>query len=359
MAEAKGLVSSYTATSILQNPMNKTHDYSQREQLVSFSFVFKVARFKDQNLISYTVTFSPSCVIPFYFTVAFLSIALGFAVVIGSSKITTTEKVRYDNLPDCNLPDEASEVECVFQVDIPQRMKAPIYFYYGVDNFHQNARKYVKSRSDRQLRGKTDLSEADVANCEPLLRERGNSGDFLSPCGLAANSMFNDTFKLFFDEEMSKEVKVTGSGIAWDTDRNIKFKDGPKSPYEDVPASDEDFIVWMRLSTFKNFDKLYFIIQEDLDEGSVIYVDSTVRFQVRGFEGKKAVFLTTTQWFGTRNHFLGITLLTVGIFSLLLASTFLFQNLRKPRRSPSENFDRIRTILARVQDASDREDAEP
>ena len=237
-------------------------------------------------------------------------------------------------------------------------MKAPIYFYYSLSNFHQNARKYVKSRSDKQLQGKDDLSDADLANCEPILHERNDPDAILSPCGLTANSLFNDTFKLFLDEDGERSVDATKDGITWRTDRKVKFKGGPKNPYEGFDIPDEDFIVWMRLSAFKDFDKLYYIIQQDLEEGDTIYVDTTVRFQMRAFEGEKAVFLTTTQWFGTRNNFLGITLLTVGIFSLILASVFLIRNSHRPRRSPAENFDRIRAILARVHDASEREDTE-
>ena len=32
-------------------------------------------------------------------------------------------------------------------------MKAPVYVYYELDNFYQNHRRYVKSRSDSQLEG--------------------------------------------------------------------------------------------------------------------------------------------------------------------------------------------------------------
>ena len=32
-------------------------------------------------------------------------------------------------------------------------MKSPIFFYYGLENFYQNQRDYVKSRDYGQLRG--------------------------------------------------------------------------------------------------------------------------------------------------------------------------------------------------------------
>ena len=49
-------------------------------------------------------------------------------------------------------------------IDIPKDMDAPIYVYYKLDNFYQNHRRYVKSRSDIQLRGKSGSTET----CEPL-----------------------------------------------------------------------------------------------------------------------------------------------------------------------------------------------
>jgi hypothetical protein len=34
---------------------------------------------------------------------------------------------------------------------VKEKMKAPVYVYYELDNFYQNHRRYVKSRSDDQL----------------------------------------------------------------------------------------------------------------------------------------------------------------------------------------------------------------
>ena len=39
-------------------------------------------------------------------------------------------------------------------VTVPEKMKAPVYVYYELDNFYQNHRRYVKSRSDSQLSGR-------------------------------------------------------------------------------------------------------------------------------------------------------------------------------------------------------------
>jgi len=48
-------------------------------------------------------------------------------------------------------------------------MEAPVYFYYGINNFYQNHRWYVKSRSYDQLAGGLPkLSDLSV-DCDPLM----------------------------------------------------------------------------------------------------------------------------------------------------------------------------------------------
>lgn len=81
-------------------------------------------------------------------------------------------------------------------------MEKPVFVYYELDNFYQNHRRYVKSRSDRQLRGDV-VSESQLSDCEPKLKD----GDkFLWPCGLIAHSFFNGLFNIY-----AKEDKVEGA----------------------------------------------------------------------------------------------------------------------------------------------------
>ncbi|MFS7906735.1 putative CDC50/LEM3 family protein [Helianthus anomalus] len=44
-------------------------------------------------------------------------------------------------------------------------MKQPIYVYYQLDNYYQNYRRYVKSRSDQQLRNRGN--ENGTNTCKP------------------------------------------------------------------------------------------------------------------------------------------------------------------------------------------------
>ena len=93
-------------------------------------------------------------------------------------------------------------------MEIEEDIEAPIYVYYQLDNFYQNHRKYTKSRSLTQLKGE-DLSPDDLSLCEPVVYNEdlfathswgGKKLDpkaAANPCGLVANSFFNDTYKIF------------------------------------------------------------------------------------------------------------------------------------------------------------------
>ncbi len=77
--------------------------------------------------------------------------------------------------------------------------------YYQLDNFYQNHRRYVKSRSFNQLNGKW-ITDKDLNDCDPIKRNsdvgiaKSLNGTILdpnepaAPCGLVAKSFFNDTY---------------------------------------------------------------------------------------------------------------------------------------------------------------------
>lgn len=41
---------------------------------------------------------------------------------------------------------------CTIEIDVDEKMDEPVYVYYELDNFYQNHRRYVRSRSDLQNR---------------------------------------------------------------------------------------------------------------------------------------------------------------------------------------------------------------
>jgi hypothetical protein len=103
-------------------------------------------------------------------------------------------------------------------------MKAPVYVYYQMDNFFQNHRRYVKSRSDAQLLGvMAEKGDSILSKCDPLqYSDVGGTKQVLSPCGLIANSLFNDVITLK-STSRNDDTALDETNIAWETDVQNKF----------------------------------------------------------------------------------------------------------------------------------------
>ena len=160
-------------------------------------------------------------------------------------------------------------------------MGPPVLFYYRLTNFYQNHRRYVKSLDTDQLKGKAvPVDTIRGGSCDPLRLDP--SGKPYYPCGLIANSLFNDTFSspVWLDVSNSSETNRTynmlDKGIAWDSDRTLYGRteyspdeiavppnwqlryNGSSYTAENIPKLEEDeaFQVWMRTAGLPAFSKL-------------------------------------------------------------------------------------------------------
>uniref|UniRef100_A0A8C8FYT8 Cell cycle control protein n=1 Tax=Oncorhynchus tshawytscha TaxID=74940 RepID=A0A8C8FYT8_ONCTS len=145
--------------------------------------------------------------------------------------------------------------------------------------------------------------------------------------------LYPHTLALCYIDPNGTRIQIPLKGIAWWTDKHVKFSNPGGSPnltsvfqgkqpinwrkpvYEldtDAENNDfinEDFIVWMRTAAFPIFCKLYCIIQKNvtptLPRGNYT-LEVTYNYPVRSFEGWK------------RNPFLGVAYITVGFVCFFL-----------------------------------------
>jgi len=304
--------------------------------------------FKQQRLPAWQPLLTPKWIIGTFFSVGVVFIIIG-AVIASASNGVVQVSYRYDLDANCQLPfstpQPGTNKTCNISFSIPSNMNPPIYFYYQLSNFYQNHRRYVKSRSDSQLEG----SITDTTNCDPLTTNTNNNLP-LYPCGLIANSFFNDVFDASYSSSSgSGSLFLDKSNIAWSSDVSNKFK--APSPYPSSGVStltsdnrtlpqvtNKDFIVWMRTAGLPNFKKLYGQISTPLPAGSVVTVNIVNQFPVSSFNGAKYVVLSTTSWLGGKNDFLGYAYLAVGIVSIILAFIFLAIHIKKPRTPGDQHF---------------------
>lgn len=191
-------------------------------------------------------------------------------------------------LPGSAVTAQAASTRCKVLFELPVDFKPPVFIYYRLTRFYQNHRKYVKSFDAPQLRGAArSRSDLNAGGCVDLAGP-SSPDQLYYPCGLIANSMFNDTISLALNTTSGTGPQSTGTsylftskGIAWSSDGDkyskpeanalnlantlpppnwaLQYPNGTYSSYESVPdlKKNEHFQVWMRTAGLPNFRKLY------------------------------------------------------------------------------------------------------
>lgn len=314
--------------------------------------------FKQQRLPAWSPMLTANTVLPFFYILAIVCMFLGVWLLL-TVQSTQEMKMDYTEAGTCNdcfkkrqdVSLAAESCVCAVSFTLDKPYKGDVFFYYGLRNFHQNLRRYMDSRDDGQMVGRTAKLKNPSSYCKPF--DKNAAGVPFAPCGAVANSMFNDTFRLSYYNSSGAQHKVHlhRQGITWYTDKNVKyrnpkmgnltlpevFKDTVMPLYWQRPVYaldpqdpnnngfiNEDLIVWMREAAFPNFKKLYGILirgkpfDEGLPAGNYT-ITIEYNFPVQYFQGRKEVVLTTLTWFGGQNHFLPIAYLVTSSFILLMA----------------------------------------
>ncbi|XP_059589682.1 ALA-interacting subunit 3 isoform X2 [Vitis vinifera] len=305
----------------------------------------KYSRFTQQELPACKPILTPGWVISSFIFVGIIFIPIGLASLFASERVINCTRYDTDCVPASYRNDMLAYIQsnetnktCTRTFLVPKQMKSPVYIYYQLDNFYQNHRRYVKGRSDKQLRSRA--SENDTSSCDP--EDVTSNKSAIVPCGLIAWSLFNDTYGFSVNNTL---LGVSKKNIAWKSDQQHKFGSdvypknfqsggliGGAKLNSSIPLSQQvDLIVWMRTAALPTFRKLYGKIEVDLEANTELTVVIENNYNTYSFGGKKKLVLSTTSWIGGKNDFLGIAYITLGGLSLFLAISFLLIYIIKPR----------------------------
>lgn len=350
--------------------------------------------FSQQRLKAVNPVFTARSVIPLLLLLGVFLVPLGAAMWLASNRIedilieythceTTASRNHWTPIPQEYLQyhlkdnatignaqwmlatDESQAYEdeknvCRIQFEIPHRIKGPLYLFYRLKNFHQNHRRYVKSFSEDQLNGKAasvaDIKDTVGLNCEPLSLDE--NGKRIYPCGLIANSLFNDTFSSTLEavNGTSTSYAMTNDGIAWSTNKNRyqktqyshedivpppnwakKFPNGYNATNVPDILTWAEFQNWMYTSAFADFHKLALKNDNDAIEQGTYEISVGLHFPVLPYDGHKYIFLSQRSALGGKNFFLGYVWIVSGGVCILLGLALLVVNVLLPRRAGDVN----------------------
>nr|XP_056718315.1 cell cycle control protein 50B [Euleptes europaea] len=329
--------------------------------------------FTQQRLPAWQPLLSAGTVLPLFFGLGAAFVALGLGLHFSSATIRELE-LDYTGLGHspcarcANLSRGARRppgCACQLRFSLDQDFPAPVCLYYQLSHYYQNNRRYSVSRDNQQLSGVAGALRSPSEECRPY--QKYSNGTPIAPCGSVANSLFNDTFELYYVLNNGTEAKVPldKRGISWWTDTNVKFRNPepingslalafagtarppnwPLAAYQldngtlnDTGFVNEDFIIWMRTAALPTFRKLYSRIRlgnftKELPRGNYS-LNIAYNYPVLSFGGRKKVILSTLSWMGGKNPFLGITFLVFGSACILtgfvlLAVHIKYQHLNK------------------------------
>ncbi|KAJ5775960.1 uncharacterized protein N7511_000971 [Penicillium nucicola] len=336
--------------------------------------------FRQQRLKAWQPILTPKSVLPLFFIVGIIFAPIGGVLIWASSlvqeisidysdchtaapygnqayvpKYSATFKNELSTPPTWERHNDSSGATvCTLYFTLPNDLPAPVFMYYRLTNFYQNHRRYVQSLDLNQLKGDAvSYNTLKGGTCDPLATD-GEAKKAYYPCGLIANSMFNDTIgepnilSGSGSNSNPETYPMTKKGIAWDSDKKLikqtKYQPGEVLPpqnwakyngtYTTIPnlEEDEDFMVWMRTAGLPSFSKLSRRNDNTTMKQGSYSLDIVHRFPVTEYDGTKSILISTRTVLGGKNPFMGIAYVAVGGVCVLLGALFTVAHLVRPRK---------------------------
>ncbi|KAJ0400299.1 hypothetical protein ATCC90586_004256 [Pythium insidiosum] len=355
------------------------------------------------------------------FVVAASCTAIGIAMVLESSTLTTY-RVVYDDggrshmeakavqpdgtvqdLDKCLLdsPGQANSFHadhtCLITITLREPIAGPAYVFYELSDLHQHHRRFVSSMDRTQFTdewrpgvllttcdpmAETESEACDIGFCSAASKQRR---DYF-PCGIVANTMFNDIFWLHdgmlpsgerltrrdlvsrgvartyaahntknptWDLPLDKFLPVwrnpnfsriippppsagvdLSPSIAADYTNSTAWVHDPLDPDHGVGTGveNEHWRVWVETAAIEPFRKPYGRIQRDLPAGTTLTFAVQSNYFVRSFKGRKALVVGELSWFGSENYAMGIFFLGVAVIFFTATLLFGVRRCVSPRR---------------------------
>lgn len=201
-------------------------------------------------------------------------VGVGSGIISDHVSATFRTPTTSDPWWERSVDSKTNTTTCHLYFQIPENIGPPVFMYYRLTNFYQNHRRYVQSLDLDQLKG-TAVSNSSLSGgtCAPLAIDSA-TGKAIYPCGLIANSKFNDTIGNPVIAQTNYTYNMTNKGIAWASDKAL-VKKTQYQPWEVVPPpnwalyngsytagnlpdlhENEEFLVWMRTAGLPSFSKL-------------------------------------------------------------------------------------------------------
>lgn len=392
---------------------------SLRQEAKPFANRPEDTRFMQQRMPMWEPMLTLSTSIVICFVVSASCLALGVIIVTSSATLTSV-RVEYDagshnstvrgnavaqqadgsvtDIENCYLDhaDDANKFAanhtCYIHITLSEAISGPAYVFYELHGVYQNHRRFGSSIDRTQWTDEWD-PDTTLTTCAPLTYVTspscnvGQCSDNITravfPCGLVANTMFNDIFWLHSGQlpngDTLNRTHLVAKGTArtypthptrnptkfvmndttylpvWknpNLSRIIPPVDGDQQPhiasdYENSTAwvvdplnadygvgvglENEHWRTWVEIAAMEPFRKAYGRIERDLPVNTTLVFAVQSNYYVRSFGGTKALVVSELSWFGTENYPLGIFFLAVGGLFFLAGTLFALRKCQRPR----------------------------
>ena len=281
----------------------------------------KEHRFGRQKLPGLRIILTEKCAIVLFAIIGCVLLVPGIIFYLLVNNLYEDE-LRYDN--KCDLGQD-----CIVIFHVSKQIKGPINFYYKLTKFYQNHRRFGYSRVNSQLAGEyADFDEMEP--CKPY-RSENNDKDpskWTLPCGVYANSVFNDSFTWLNDTSLFSDKDITFSVEREHVFKNLSTKYTSGNKWLEKSSifhgqTNEHFIVWMRTAPLQTFSKLYAKCKDCTIEPGDYLIKVNNRYPTDWFGGQKYIVIAKQGFFGTHQKFLGIVYLLFGCLSIAFSISIL------------------------------------